>query len=151
MTKATLDKFWTQVDGLERENQEVKQYRKFVADAIATAGPLAVLDSDTSLRKASAFREFNERVAAGDPPKEVADDVLARYRLLSPGLIAFPNPRFLGGNRSDLNALEEARQATAAAYQDGRMTRAQAVAEARLIKRLVDMAKQHPASRGERK
>ena len=128
MTKATLDKFRTQVDGLERENQEVKQYRKFVADAIATAGPLAVLDSDTSYRTASALREFNERVANEDSPKDVADDVLARYRLLSPGPTAFPKPRFLArsldGDRSDLKALEEARQATAVAYQDGRITRA---------------------------
>ena len=45
ITKPTLDKFRSQADGSESEGQDVKHYRKFVADAIATAGA-AVLDQD---------------------------------------------------------------------------------------------------------
>lgn len=155
ITKPTLDKFRSQADRSESEGQDVKQYRKFVADAIATAGPLAVLDQDTAFRKATAIREFNERVAAGEPPKDVADDVVDRYRLSDPGPTGLPKPRFLDGDRSDLDALENARQATAAAYREGRITKAQAVEESRLIKQLMDMAqaraKQRQALRGERK
>ena len=94
-------------------------------------------------------------MAAGEPPKDVADDVVDRYRLLDPGPTGLPKPRFLRGDRSDLESLENARQATAAAYQEGRITKAQAVEESRLIKQLMDMAqaqaKQRQASRGERK
>ena len=141
LTKATLDKFRTQVDLSESERPEVRQYRSFVADAIVTAGPLAVLDQDTSFRKASAIREYNERVSDGEDPRSVADDVVNRYRLSAPGPTGLPKPRFLEGGRSDPEALEAARRKTAQAFQSGEMTEDQALEEAQLIKTLLDMAR----------
>lgn len=147
ISKSDLDSYWADVDGSGNESEEIKQYRRYVSNAIVTAGPLAVLDQDTSYRKASAEREFNERVRAGENPKDVADDVVARFRLASPGPTGLPSPRFLNGDRSDPSALEAARQATVKALQDGTLTRAQAAEEARLIKQLMEFANTAEAER----
>jgi hypothetical protein len=127
----------------QSETPEVKDYRKFVADSIATAGPLAVLDPATSQRKASAIREYNERTASGsqENPRDVADDIVQRYRLSDPGPTAYPNPRFLDGDRMDPAALERAKAATVRAFKAGGITQAQAVSEAQLIKTLMVYAK----------
>ena len=126
------------------EPTRVKQYRSFVRDSVGgVRGPLAVLDADASAREAMAIREYDERVADREDPREVADDIGKRYRAQPLSPTAYPAPRFIGsGDRNSLQDLEQARQETAHALQAGRISPAEAAREGQLLQTLIGLAQQ---------
>ncbi|MDY0242700.1 MAG: hypothetical protein RBR34_11030 [Rhodospirillaceae bacterium] len=140
ITKGTLDHFRTMDE--RGDTPRVTQYRSYVRDQIGGArGPMAILDPDVSARESTAIREYNERVAGGEDPAQVADDVVPRYRIQPLSASAMGMPKYIGGGSKDnLADLERARQETARRFQSGEIKQPEAKREAELIRQLMEIA-----------
>lgn len=141
---ATLNREREREAQISGEPTRVKQYRQFLRDSVGgVRGPLAVLDADASAREAMAIREYDERVANREDPRDIADDIGVRYRAQPLSATVYPAPRFLGaGDRNSLADLDQARRETARALQDGRISPAEAAREGQLLQTLTGLAKQ---------
>ena len=116
----------------ELERRALKSIREQVG---GVAGPLAVLDTQSSIRVANATAEFWQRVGSGEDAQIVADDVVRRYRTQEPGVQALPAPRFLVGTRVKPN-LEETGRATIRAFEAGEISEDELNRESELLKQL---------------
>jgi hypothetical protein len=89
-------------------------------------GPLAILDSAASERVANAMREYQDRVLKEESPREVADDVIERYRQAPITLGSLGRPQFwqgtTAGDKAGLSArLADAQKRTIEASQSGQI------------------------------
>lgn len=129
---------------------DVKRGREFVDQMVGgTRGPLAILDSQSSQRVASALRDYDEAVQAEDeaaraegrPPdfKRITDDVVSRYKPDDQvTLSALPRPYGYTGPRAQID-IEGAKAAVADAYDRGDLSAAQMAEQAALLRQYEDI------------
>lgn len=96
---------------------------------------------DKHLRHAEAVNEYSSRVAAGEPPMDVAKGVVENFtadvRRTIRGIAA---PRFLTGEKTNLQSLKDAQIKTAEEFRKGRISTDDFNREAERIQVLMDLA-----------
>ena len=128
--------------------EDVKRARRFVDQTIGgVRGPLAVLDSASSARVQRALRDFDNAVTQAeslgqDPnPQDIADNIVARYRVTPPAPNEFAKPRFLVGTRAQPD-IQATTQRTLQALDAGEISRTEAAQELRLIDEIAEAVSQ---------
>lgn len=102
---------------------------------------------DKHVRYADAVDEYSSRVASGQDPLEVSQDIVGRYlddvRRTARGIL---RPRFLEGDKGDISALEQAKEKTAQAFQAGKIDASEFAREAERLDLLSELALQRGAN-----
>ena len=96
---------------------------------------------DKHVRYAEAVDEYSSRVASGQDPLDVSKDIVGRYlddvRRTARGIL---KPRFLDGDKTDVSALDAAKEKTAQAFQEGRIDATEFGRESERLQLLTEMA-----------
>ena len=123
---------------------DVKRARRYLDQVVGgVRGPLAVLDTASSIRVANATRAFDETIRALEEKgaqynaSAVADEIAQQYRLVEEPISAMPKPRYLVGSRSTPD-VDATRQETLRALDSGEISPEEASVELELLERIED-------------
>jgi hypothetical protein len=116
----------------------------YIEDALKPS-PAEKWNPDVHLRYADAALEFSMRTSKGQPPVDVARDIVDRYTdHIKRTIIGLPVPRFLSGDKRNVSDLREAQRKTAEAFLNNQLSKEEYKLEMDNLGMLIDLVTKNP-------